>query len=89
MVGEPLPEEDVIGYAARRKRDRLNEDRVSALLSRLGAMPWQAEFYTLPQSRVFVIRRENPPGTIARRSRADVLRMGHLGGAANSHRTGQ
>jgi hypothetical protein len=85
-VGEPLPEEDVAGYAARRKRDRLNEERVSALLSRLGAKPWQEEFYALPQSRVFVMRRENAPRTIVRRSRAEVLRMGQQDGAANGSR---
>lgn len=83
-VGEPLPEEDLAGYAARRKRDRLNEERLGALLSRLGATPWQEEFYALPQSRVFVMRRENPPPTLARRSRADVLRMGQQDAAPKS-----
>jgi len=82
-VGQPLPEEDLDGYAARRKRDRLNEERVSALLARLGAKPWQEGFYALPQSRVFVMRRVNPPRTVARRSRADVLRTGQQDGAAN------
>jgi len=74
-VGEPLPEEDLTSYAARRKRDRLNEGRLAALLSRLGATPWQEGFYALPQSRVFVMRRADPPPTVVRKSRQDVLRM--------------
>lgn len=39
-VGEPISEEDVAGYLTRRIRDRLNEERISALLARLGANPW-------------------------------------------------
>jgi hypothetical protein len=37
--GEPLPEEDVALYGARRKKDRLNEVLVSRFLGRLGASP--------------------------------------------------
>lgn len=82
-VGQPLPEEDVAGYEARCKRDRLNEERISALLSRLGAAPWREQFYALPQTSVFVVRREKPPATVTRRSEADVLRMGQIA-AGNS-----
>ena len=80
-TGEPLPEEDVAGYAVRRKRDRLNEERTSALLARLGAMPWQEEFYDLTQGGVFVIRRENPQGGVIRKSREEVLQTDAAGNA--------
>lgn len=40
QVGEPLPEEDLERYAAKRKRDRLNEEGFMALLGRLGVQPW-------------------------------------------------
>jgi hypothetical protein len=70
--GAPLPEEDVAGYAARRKRDRLDERRLIALLERLGARPWQEDFYALP-GRLFVLRRTAVPQTVVRRTRAEVL----------------
>jgi hypothetical protein len=60
-LGEPLLEEDLAGYGARRKRDRLNEERLSALLCRLGATPWLEQFYALPHTRVFVLCRESAP----------------------------
>lgn len=72
--GEPLPEEDVAGYATRRKRDRLNEERMSQLLARLGAFPWQEQFYALPQIKAFVLRRIDAPSTITRKERDEVLR---------------
>lgn len=71
-VGQPLPEEDIQQYAARRKRDRLNEEAVSRLLSSLGAFPWSEAFYALP-GRCFVIRRSSAPSTISRRRKEDVL----------------
>jgi hypothetical protein len=43
--GEPLPEEDLASYAARRTRDRLNEKGMLGLLERLGGRPWDDEFY--------------------------------------------
>lgn len=72
--GEPLPEEDLEGYKTRRKRDRLNEERVMALLSRLGVSPWLEESYALPGTGIFAICRPNPPSTVIRRSPRDVLR---------------
>ncbi len=77
--GEPLPEEDVPGYAARRKRDRLNEERISQLLARLGAFPWLEQFYALPQNRAFVLRRIDATLTVIRKERDEVLRMGQPG----------
>lgn len=71
--GEPLPEEDVPGYEARKKSDRLNETRVMELLNRLGARPWREDFYDLP-GRIFVMERLDMPSTISRRSRDDVLK---------------
>jgi hypothetical protein len=44
-MGEPLPEEDAAGYSARRLRDRLNEQSMLRLLARLGARPWEDDFY--------------------------------------------
>lgn len=74
--GEPLPEEDVVSYGAKRKRDRLNEALVAQLLVRLGASPWSEEFYALPEHRCFVLRRHQPPTTVIRRRASEVLRAG-------------
>jgi hypothetical protein len=73
--GVPLPEEDVEGYAARRKRDRLNEEKMSEFLSRLGATPWLEKFYAVSTTPVFVLHRNHPPSTISASSRSpgDVL----------------
>ena len=43
--GDPLSEEDVERYAARRKRDRLNEAGLMDLLERLGVHPWREDTY--------------------------------------------
>jgi hypothetical protein len=74
--GEPLPEEDVASYRARRKRDRLNETVVIQLLGRLGASPWSEEFYALPEQRSFVLRRPEAPATVIRRRASEVVRAG-------------
>ena len=73
--GEPLPEEDLETYTARRKRDRLNEDKMSRFLSRLGAAPWLEEFYAVPTTPAFVLYRKEAPSTVIRRSPSDVLQM--------------
>lgn len=70
--GEALPEEDLDGYRARRKRDRLNERRVIELLSRLGAAPWEESFYALPGQKVFSLARQLPQRA-ERRRREEVL----------------
>jgi hypothetical protein len=44
-VREPLPEEDLAAYSARRKQDRLNEQAMVKLLDKLGARPWYDDFY--------------------------------------------
>lgn len=64
-VGEPLPEEDIPRYAARKKRERLDEASMQALLGRLGARPWSSEFYALP-GRCHVLSRSCPPATVDR-----------------------
>jgi len=74
--GPPLLEEDLAGYAARQKRERLNETRITQLLSRLGAAPWSEQFYDFPDARCFVIRRPNAPATVVKRSVSEVLRPG-------------
>ena len=74
--GETLPEEDVDAYAAKRKKDRLNEELMSRLLTRLGAAPWQEDFYAVPEARSFVIRRTSMPSTVLHKRRADVVRAG-------------
>jgi len=71
--GDRLPEEDIAAYTARRKRDRLNEALLMALLARLGAEPWDAERYPLEQA-VHTVTRRNPPVAITRRPREAVLR---------------
>jgi hypothetical protein len=64
-VGEPLPEEDLPAYSARRKRDRFQEQGMLKLLERLGARPWQDEFY-LP-GEAFRIGRIAYPDTISQK----------------------
>lgn len=73
-AGTPLPEEQVGAYAARRKRDRLNETGMVTLLHRLGADPWQEGFYAVPEQRIFVVRRMAPPPAIILRPRESVVR---------------
>ena len=70
--GNPLPEEDLAGYGARRKRDRLNERRLIELLARFGAEPWNEAFYALPEREAFILSRPLPEKAI-RRSRDDVI----------------
>lgn len=73
-MGDPLPEEDVEGYAARRIRDRLNETRLAALLRRLGAEPWNEDSYAFP-GKVAMISRPLPgPARSTVRLRSEVLR---------------
>ena len=51
---------------------RLDERRLIALLERLGARPWQEDFYALP-GRFFVLRRTAVPPAVIRRTRVEVL----------------
>jgi hypothetical protein len=44
-LGDPLTEEDTAAYSARRIRDRLNEQGMLRLLGKLGARPWEDDFY--------------------------------------------
>jgi hypothetical protein len=75
-LGEPLPEEDVDGYRAPRKRDRMNERRLMELLARLGARPWDEAWYALPGQRVFRLERPTPPAA-QRRDAGDVITGAH------------
>jgi hypothetical protein len=68
-AGEPLLEEDLASYAARRKRDRLNEHGMLKLLARLGAHPWDDDFY--PVGEAFRIERVAFPGTISQKTFKD------------------
>ena len=72
-TGEPLDEENTVEYAARRKRDRLNEQSLLSLLQRLGARPWSEDFYDLPGHDCFTISRPSPSLAV-KRARAQVLR---------------
>ncbi len=72
--GTALSEEDTNQYRVRRKRERLNEENLLQLLQRLGASPWNEQFYSLPGD-CFVIRRASPPATVIRRSKDAVLRV--------------
>ena len=63
--GEPLAEEDVAAYASRRKRERFNEQGMLRLLARLGARPWEDEFYCVGQA--FRIDRIEYPETISKK----------------------
>lgn len=68
-VGEPLPQENVAAYSARRKRDRLNEQGIIALLDNLGARPWEDEFYRAGEA--FRIERLAYPSTISQKRFAE------------------
>jgi hypothetical protein len=64
--GPVLPEEDSADYTARKRRDRLNEKTLTALLGRLGAEPWSDAFYDLDGKDAFVLSRPVPPKAISR-----------------------
>jgi hypothetical protein len=64
-VGEPLSEENLAAYSARRKRDRLNEQGMLQLLERLGARPWEDVFYQ--SGEAFRIERIGYPSTISQK----------------------
>jgi hypothetical protein len=64
-VGEPLPEENMAAYSARRKRDRLSEQGMLTLLARLGARPWDDDFYLAGEA--FRIARVAYPDTISQK----------------------
>lgn len=74
--GDPLPEEDVRSYGARRTRDRLDEALMAQFLGRLGASPWSEGFYAVPGQRTFTLRRARVPANIIRRPASDVVRGG-------------
>jgi hypothetical protein len=73
QVGDPLAEEDVSNYRARRIRDRLNERLMATLLRRLEAAPWSEEFYAFGQ-RYFTLQRTDVPSTVLRRKAAEVVK---------------
>jgi hypothetical protein len=75
-AGPPLPEEDLDGYAARQKRERLNEARIVQLLSRLDAAPWSEQFYALPENPCLVIQQPSAPSTVIKRTVSQVIRPG-------------
>jgi hypothetical protein len=61
-AGEPLPEEETTAYTDRRKQDRLNEQKMLDLLAKLGARPWEDNFYRMGEA--FRIERIEYPETI-------------------------
>lgn len=65
-AGEPLPEEDLAAYSARRLRDRFNAKGMMRLLAKLGARPWDDEFYR--GGEAFRIERIDYPDTISRKA---------------------
>lgn len=72
--GDPIPEEDINGYRERKKRHRLSEAHMVALLSRLGASPWQEDFYAVSEAATFVLTRDGAQSGLLHRSREEVLR---------------
>jgi hypothetical protein len=64
--GPVLPQERPDDYRARRRRDRLNEEKLMALLKLLGAEPWSESFYDLAQKNTFVLSRPVPSKAITR-----------------------
>jgi hypothetical protein len=75
-TGTPLAEESLEQYSAARKRDRLNEASMQALLRRLDADPWNDGFYAVPERPIFVLERLDIPPGVTVRSRAEVLTIG-------------
>lgn len=71
--GEPLIEESTIDYTARRIKDRLNEEKMANLLSRLKATPWQDDFYHI--GKAFRIQRTTFPSTITTKKFEDFSRI--------------
>lgn len=71
--GLPLPEEDTSAYGAKRKKERLNESVMLALLERLQARPWDEAFYDIGARKCFVMRRLSFPASITKRLPAEVL----------------
>ena len=63
QTGTPLPEEDTSWYKERPTKNRLNESKVMTLLARMGARPWQEDFYDFTRP-VVVLRRKSFPQTI-------------------------
>lgn len=59
--GDPLPEEDLESYSAKRKRDRLNEQCLMELLQRLGIQPWRETTYDFAQSCFCMINAKYHP----------------------------
>jgi hypothetical protein len=77
--GEPLEAEDLSAYSDKRKSDRLNEQSMAEFLGRLGAFPWDSDFYAIPQNPVSIIRRVSYPETIITKNRADIFFTAPLG----------
>jgi hypothetical protein len=72
-TGDPIPEENVEAYSARRKRDRLNEELMTQFLNRLGASPWSEDFYAFSEHPCYRLQRLAPPSTVLKRTPSQVL----------------
>ena len=70
--GDQLPQEDIVAYSSRRKRDRLNESVLMSLLRRFDAQPWEEGFYDFSRP-CYRLKRTTYPSTIIKRSPADVV----------------
>jgi hypothetical protein len=70
--GEPIPEENLEPYSARRVRDRLNEAALLSLLAKLGARPRDDDFYSAGVA--FRIERTSYPDSIAQRRFSEFAR---------------
>lgn len=64
-VGEALPEEDLAAYSARDKGTRLDERGMLNLLHKLGARPWEDDFYRIGEA--FRIERVVYPDRIVKK----------------------
>jgi hypothetical protein len=69
--GEPLPEEDILRYRARRKRDRFDERGMMELLSKIGARPWEDSFYRTGKA-FRIIERVSFPDRIYQKTFAEL-----------------
>jgi hypothetical protein len=73
QAGKPLVAEKTVFYSARIIRNRLNEQILAEMLMRLGAEPWNEQFYNLGRRKSILLQRLKLPDTIKKKSAKSFL----------------
>jgi len=73
QIGKPLAAEKTALYSARIIRNRLNERIFTDMLLRLGAEPWNEQFYNLNRKKSLLLKRLKVPSTIKKKSAKSLL----------------